>query len=285
MRRIIESAVVVLVLVACDSDFTKGWLVDRTRVLGLRIEAAADPTRATVSPGEKLVARWLVGAPNGTPSLAWSFALCDSPTGNFPEPRCERDPLVVGSGASNRQSVTTMEVDVPASVDRDAGAILLAAFCEGGPVASFDPRSFNATCAGGTAPLLASGSVSMVAPNKNPTLAADVVTLDGAPLTPTDLPLGEACSVAPRVDASSKHEIGFRFQDREPGESMIVSHVATKGELDRQYSSVDLGEPLPKVVTVPWTAAALDDAEIYFALRDGRGGAALARYVICLRRP
>ncbi len=66
MRRIIESAVVVLVLVACDSDFTKGWLVDRTRVLGLRIEAAADPTRATVSPGEKLVARWLVGAPNGS---------------------------------------------------------------------------------------------------------------------------------------------------------------------------------------------------------------------------
>src|SRR5262245_3238031 len=83
---------------ACDEPIQEGWLVDRTRVLGARVEAAVEPARASLVPGEIGRITWLVAAPTGTPNLAWAFAACLPPEGNFADPACETPVLAAGSG-------------------------------------------------------------------------------------------------------------------------------------------------------------------------------------------
>src|SRR5690606_12895696 len=88
---------------ACDNEFTKGWLVDRTRVLAARVEAAAEPSRSSLAPGERARVTWLVGAPSGTPSLAWSFATCAAPDGYLPEPRCRDGAHATANGRADAE--------------------------------------------------------------------------------------------------------------------------------------------------------------------------------------
>jgi hypothetical protein len=279
------------VVAACDNSFTKGSLVDRTRVIAVRIEAKDDAARSSIAPGESMRATWLVAAPNGTPRLGFSYALCASPTGNFPDLRCEGATLRAASGVAENESVV-MEMDVPAGDVRDL--ILLAAFCENGAGSTLDAARFEATCADGAPSLLASARIKTDPANRNPDIVNDAVLFDGAPIGPTTLRPNTPCTAAtdaPVVPLGSKHKFGFRLrgEDREPGESLIVSHVTTKGEFDRQYSSLEVDEA-PKSAEIPWNAPGVDPgengtvAEFYFVLRDSRGGAAFARRAVCVRR-
>jgi hypothetical protein len=291
-------------LFGCEETNTKGWLVDRTRVLGARVEAKADPSRAALEPGEPARVVWLVSAPNGTGHLSWAYAVCPPVTGNFPEPHCEGPVLLSGTGASDGELVT-MELDTPA-----AGAVgdlqelqMLAAFCEGGE-ATLDASRFEATCAGGAPAHLASASLRLAAagPNKNPEIAPDAVLFDGAPMAPATARPGQPCvaeSSSPVVAAGTKHAFVLRFRGDErevlPGtpegvENVLASHVVTTGELKRQYSMLEPADAVPKEASVEWTAPGRDQvaeggrlAEIFFVLRDGRGGLAFARRTVCVR--
>lgn len=278
-------------LVACEETDNKGWLVDRTRVLGARVEAASDSTRAAIAPGETMRVTWLVGAPNGTGRLHWSYALCAPPEGTFPEPKCVGEIFAGGAGTTDGE-LTTMDLAAPANAGALTELQLLVAFCEGG-AASLDARQFQATCAGGAQPQLASTSVRLAAkgPNSNPAIAADAVLFDGIPLSASDR---GACVSSPVVAPGSIHKLGYRFHGDErenvPNggvEKVLVSHVVTSGELDRQYSMLDPSEAAPKEVSVEWKAPPADDAgrltEVFAVLRDGRGGAAFARRTLCVR--
>jgi hypothetical protein len=280
------------VVAACDNSFTKGSLVDRTRVVGVRIEAKDDAARSSIGPGESMRATWLVASPNGTPRLGWSYALCASPTGNFPDLRCEGPTLKAAAGVGENESIV-MDVDVPPGDTRDL--ILLVAFCENGVGVALDAGRFEATCADNAPSLLASARIKTDPANRNPDIVNDAIVFDGSPLLPTTLRPNAPClgaTDAPVVPVGSKHKLGFRLrgEDREPGETLIVSHVTTKGEFDRQYSALEIDEVAPKNTEIPWNAPGVDPgengtvAEFFFVLRDGRGGAAFARRAVCVRR-
>jgi hypothetical protein len=296
-------ALVALALVAaCDDSFVKGWRVDRTRVLGARVEAAAEPARASIAPGEPMRVTWLVGAPDGTGRLAWAYALCAPPGGHFPEPHCEGPALAAGSGASEGE-LAPMDMSAPPAdaIGDGQELLLLAAFCEAGPPA-LDARAFVATCAGGGAPLLASTTVRLAAkgPNRNPELAPDAVLFDGAPIAPSAARPGPCAPGAdsPVAIAGSSHGFTFRFrpEDREPVpegglETLLASHLVTAGTLDRQYSALEPDDHAPKEVAIPWTAPPVAEVgdggrlvEVFVVLRDGRGGTALSRRTVCVRR-
>src|SRR5690606_14127743 len=136
-----------------------GWLVDRTRVLAARVEAAAEPSRSSLAPGERARVTWLIGAPSGTPGLAWSFATCPAPDGFLPELRCRDGAHATGHGRAESE-LAVMELDVPPAevVASAQELLLLAAFCEAGEPA-LDPVRFEATCSGGSPALLASVNV------------------------------------------------------------------------------------------------------------------------------
>lgn len=288
-----------LLVLACDDTDNKGWLVDRTRVLGARVEAASEPSRAAIVPGEAMRLTWLVGAPNGTGNLSYAYAFCAPVDGNFPEPKCEGPVFGSGTGTSDGE-VVPMDIVTPASVgDLDALQFLVA-FCESG-AAHLDAARFEASCDGGSPARLATANVRLArsGPNTNPEIASDAVALDGVPLTPSTVRSGPCTgdATSPVVVAGSKHAIGYHFRGDErenvPSEGLeklIASHVVTAGELDHQYSMLDPSEPAPKDVSIDWTAPASDRVgeggrlvEIYVVVRDGRGGEAFARRTVCVR--
>lgn len=293
------SFVAFALVVGCEDDNPKGWLVDRTRILGARFEATAEPSRASIAPGEAMRVTWLVGAPNGTGQLGWAYAVCPPVVGNLPEPHCQVPPLVSGVGESDGDLVT-MELDAPppeAVVDLEELQVLVA-FCEGSP-ATLDASKFEATCADGAKSWLAAASVRLAAagPNANPEIGDDAVLFDGAPMAPATARPGTPCvteSSSQIVAAGTKHTVAYRFRgdEREAlpngAENVLASHVVTTGELKRQYSMLEPQEAVPKDVSVEWTAPGRVAeggrlAEFYFVLRDGRGGAAFARRTVCVR--
>lgn len=237
--------VLVLALAACDTSFVKGWEVDRTRVLGARVEGTQ--------------VSWLVARATHT---TWAWAVCADTHLNAP--RCDSPVLRTGAGAADGEVVTMDVGSLPPS------SLVLAAFCTTEP-ATLVAETFTGACADGSEPLLASVKTPG-APNANPRPTA--LFLDGQPVT-------DGTCVPP----GSKHAFGFSFQpeDREPGEALLASTTVTAGELERQYSSLDPDEPAPKEVVVSWTAPVSGDASVYLVLRDGRGGTSFTRRAICVR--
>lgn len=280
----------------CDDSLQEGWLIDRTRVLGARVEAVDEPERASLAAGESGRILWLVAGPEDTSRLAWAFAACLPPEGNFSDPACETSVLAAGSGSASAELVA-MDITVPPAEELDAAdeLLVLAAFCSDG-APELDARTFTATCASGE-PLLASLLLRLASAgaNANPpppsvrlgrsALPADDVAASVAPCDPE--------SGAPEIDAGgAKLDLVYEFDDaaREAGESMLLSTFVTSGKLDRQYSALDPDEDTPKEVDVSWTPPGEDAAgdsgvavRFYVVLRDGRGGTSLARFSVCVR--
>lgn len=250
MKRALCIAATVAAFAACDDGPGKAWLVDRPRVLGARFEGSA--------------VTWLVASPGAPPQFGWAFATCAAPSGNFASPRCDGPVATSGTGTADREDV---RMDVGAVTET---TLVVAAFCGGGVPSSFDPRSFEATCASGAEPLLASVK-GPAAGNRNPPIA------DGAIVTPP------AC-VRPE---GPEEQLGFRFEDaqREPGESLLLATFVTGGELDHTYAALESGEAAPKDVRVAWKPPADEgEVKVFFVLRDGRGGTTFVRRNVCVRR-
>ncbi|MBS2018124.1 MAG: hypothetical protein JST00_34955 [Deltaproteobacteria bacterium] len=293
---------------ACEDPPGRAWLVDRTRVLDARVSAASDPIRASIVPGEAMRVSWLVVAPGRVPSMSWAAFVCAAPPGRAAAPRCEGPIALPASGtASDGTGEIVMDLLAPsAAVIANAEELLvIAAFCETGPV-TLDPARFDATCAanvpgpaseGTREPLLASVRVRLESTgrNANPTVAEEAVAFDGAPIAlPTPRPAGAPCvagPAAPFARAGSAHAFGFRFRgsEREPGETLLLTHAVTAGELDRARSSLEVEDAVPKEVVIPWSAPADVPeggllVEAFFVVRDGRGGSAFARRTVCVGR-
>jgi len=66
----------VLAASACDDPLSEVEAIDKTRVVGARIEVAGDPTRAAPLPGEDVVVRFLVLAPDPEPAFAYALTAC-----------------------------------------------------------------------------------------------------------------------------------------------------------------------------------------------------------------
>jgi hypothetical protein len=196
---------------------------------------------------------WLVAS--APAQIGWAYAACPAPEGNYTVIRCEGALVSSASGTATGTELVTM----------DTGALppktlVLAAFCADG-AATLEPRGFTATCASGAEAILASVETGAAPDNRLPSLPDDAVVLPGC-AGPFTLRLDEAM--------------------RDPGESLLLAHFVTAGELDRTYSTLEANEAAPKTVDVPWTPPAdARDVKVYFVLRDGRGGTAFATRTIC----
>lgn len=196
---------------------------------------------------------WLVASAPRQTGSAW--AACPAPEGNYAAIRCEGTLLAAAGGTTTDSELVTMETGA-----LPPKTLVLAAFCADGP-ATLEPRSFTATCASGAAAILASVETSDVPDNRLPAIADDAIAL------PTC-----AGPFAVRLDDAM----------RDPGETLLLAHFVTAGELDRTYSTLEANEAAPKAVEVPWTPPPdARDVKVYFVLRDGRGGTAFATRTIC----
>jgi len=267
-------------------------------VLAARVSATADPARASIAPAEAMRVTWLVVGPTAPPLVSWAAAICVAPSGRVADPRCEGIAAPSATGTADGSGEIAMSLTAPATaaIGEATELLVVASFCEGGAPA-LDPARFEASCVGGGEALLASVRVRLAGagPNQNPEIAADAVRFGDAVVPPSNTHApGAPCTpgpAAPFAKAGGGHAFVFRLRgdEREPNETMLLTSVVSAGELDRAFSSIEPADPIPRDVTIPWTAPGdvPDDGrlvEAFFVLRDGRGGSAFARRTVCVRR-
>lgn len=279
----------------CDDSINKGWLIDKPRVLGARVEAANDPERASLRAGEAGTVTWLVTAPRPAPQ-AWAFATCAPPDGNFPDVRCVGPVLSSGHGEAEGPFIT-MGVVYPPELP---SVLMLAAFCEGG-APSLDAGTFTATCGDGSRPLLASATLfsDAAGTNRNPSIAADAVRVDDQVLGPGASGKDPCAAGEPAVRPGIEPHVIYRFVPEQieaapsmpdARESLLFSSFTDTGAFDRQYAVYVPEDAASIEARVAWETPAPEQvpaagvaAHLTFVLRDGRGGTSFALRSVCVR--
>jgi hypothetical protein len=244
------AGVVMSFVAGCGPEMDPPSLVEKTRVLGARIEVAGDTARATPKPGETAKVTWLITAPAEVPPLGWAFVLC--PGRGSPEAGCGEQPLAVFQG---HERVPAIDVAVPAA-DELGGARELLIF---GRVCSASEPVLGANGAPGCT-MNGDGTTAVVSiplqmtdsPNHNPSFAGRGATFDGQAWATGD---ADACAGLPTVRAATEDHV-LRLEtdgnDRERFTAMIgdppvpterrevlqVSQFTTAGKLERSYSKL-----------------------------------------------
>ncbi len=290
MRRgpVIVASGAFVVTSACGEPPFDGWRLDRTRVLAARVEAIAEPSRASLRPSEPARITWLVTGRAPPPRLAWAFAACVPPAGLRASPRCEGPALVSGSGASPGERAVMDLVVPPAEAAPGASELLvLAAFCTAGDVA-LDPRAFEATCASGERPLLATTRLPIAtgaAPvNANPAIEAGAIRLGDAVWPEA---AGSTCDGLPSVRVGTEVSVAVtpRPIDREVSpagrEALLLATFADAGELERQFTALEPEDEGDLVFPFVAPSAVGERVRLVFVLRDGRGGTSFTTRALC----
>jgi hypothetical protein len=296
----------VLVLGACDDPIKEPQRIENNRVLGARVEPIADPTRASLVPGEAVRLRWLVADPKPVRALGWAFGVCPAIRVSSGLPRCGAPFFAeaVSDAPAPREPGFEFVVPTRAELMGFEELVVLGIIC-----ADAQPTAFDGSCAG---PGVESSRVDFYlevpaagAPNKNPSLSKAEFTWNGSPWleSPRQLLAEADCTLvgeqAPRVGLGSKgHAIQLTVADGDrellsPAyslgprrETLALSHFSTAGELARPYSVLEPTNPT-NAVAVTWDApAATADAgtlvRFYFVARDLRGGVDWTERVVCV---
>jgi len=306
--RLAAAAALMLAAGACQSDLDPGWLVYRDRVLGARVETAADPRVASPAPGDAAVVRWVMAAPPGAAQdRSWTFVLCPAAPYAGGIESCGGPAFTSFAGRGPSPAVA-FEVPPAEALKTTDHLALIGAVCSGGEP-SVDPTSGVVSCGGGLVHQVALGiGLASDEPNHNPVLGDDRIAFDGRSWP---APAGDACSegAAPRVAADGAvHtiELTLRGSDRDTyttatgnppravsvRESLQLSHFATAGELERQYSVVERNDDRDSTaVSIEWIPPPAEEVpagglpvNLTFVVRDLRGGLDAATRTLCVTR-
>jgi hypothetical protein len=292
----------------CDDTLPKGYTIEKTRTIGARVEVGGDPSVASPRAGETAHVTWLVVDPAEPAALSWIFAACAPRAVRVGLPECAGGLLAPSAGTSRPPA---LDVTVPAAeVLGEATSLLVAgAICVDG-TPSFDPVLVTLTV-----PITSATDV----PNRQPTLQDDALRIGDTPWpAPADLdalPLegcaeGAADPAVPRIvvsDGTKELHVVLAEDDREAitvmrgdpptpfatRETLQLSHFATGGELDRQFSVVEAGDTGDALdVEVDWDPPAAEDVSprgtlvrFHFVLRDLRGGTSWVSRAVCATAP
>jgi hypothetical protein len=298
---------------ACGDPLVAPELVQGNRVLGARVEADADPGRASVAPTQAATLRWFVVSPDGPPMLNWAVNLCVAEPVSRGLPICAAPSFArytSATASSDEPRIEFMMADEQ-SLRGAAQVTANAVFCSSGEplLGAVDTDPTDARCPlASEEPLLATLGVVVsrdATSNENPSFQAVRVSLDQASWSEWSEP-GAAASpcvslseTVPRVKADGgAHEISLTFADNlsEPiatvsshsasHETIQLSHFVTAGDLARAFSTVDFAK-LPAQVSVTWSAPTKVPADgqlvrFFFVLRDGRGGVDWSIRALCV---
>jgi hypothetical protein len=291
-----------LLAASCDDPLKRTELIEEPRVLGARVEVEGAPERAAPRPGERARIRFLIAAPELEPALGFAFVACRSAPANVGLPACKEPAFAEGVRAEPAPGAPELEFVLPEPSEPEVKPRLLVrgVICPNG-----SPRvsALPSTCASGGQALEVALEIDLATENdenQNPSFAAADVRLDGEPFEPAATLDAEcAASGLPEVRAASEHGIVLDFEEtvrdqlrressRDPlVESILISHFASAGELERAFSPV---APEAEAVSanVGWTAPKGDIPDegllvrFWFVVRDLRGGSDFAERAVCV---
>jgi hypothetical protein len=301
------AAAVAVVAVGCSNDLPTASRLERTRVLGARVQIAVDPGRADAMTGEIAGVEWLLAGPRAPGALAWTFAVCDAV-----DSACSDAPTMIVSGTG---APVLAPFTAPATVPDDAhGPLMLGAVCEDGSPTVDATTALPACTTASTSSNVVRFAIPVVpvgaTPNHHPNLANDMFTLDGAPWT--SVPMGDAggpcdtTTALPIVEAGAPERQLRVITDADDRESFVVagataatlealqlSSFATAGKLGGSYALIPSTDMRPDAdVTVKWTPPTRAEVpatgmtvQFHFVVRDGRGGLDWAHRALCVVAP
>jgi hypothetical protein len=293
----------------CDNDLPVASVLERTRVIGARVEVAGDPGRAEVSPGEAATVSFAVAGPSAPATLDWGFALCTG-AGGF----CRDTPQSVGTGSGTPVVVSFTTPDA-ATLGDDLPNVIGVVCADGtiGVDAAGMPTCTGAGASGTVVRFVVPVAPAGATPNRHPALANDVLELGGVAwdaATATATP-GAACDASaglPVVAATAAGAAAVKQQirlvtdadDRDTFtptdgsaarlEDLQISNFTTAGKFDSNYAAVFATDTRPDAdVTVKWTPPAAADVPaggevvlFHFAVRDLRGGFDVLTRALCV---
>jgi len=289
---------------ACDDPLTDPAVVAGPRIAGARVSVAEDPDLAQPSPGQAASIEWLVLAERDgefSARVAW----CYSAPSVLGPPSCEGPAFAEQSATGRFGEPLSLAFVVPAELTPGDAWLAWLGVCDGGEPPVFSAPSSAFTCPNeeGLSGFYR-GFAPEGTPNRNPSLADDLLALDGTPWTArAALPVRSPCRDAglPAVRASVPASISFELggDDRDPldlqpetyaahpRESLVYTHLGSHPGLDRAFSAIDYDAPAPSFA-VPFeleTAAPGDAGETFdfhLFVRDERGGVDWLRRQACL---
>jgi hypothetical protein len=305
------SLVATVLTVSCGDPLKLPQLIEQNRVLGARVEVAGEPERASPAPDESATVRWLVADPEEPRPVSWAFSVCEAEAVARGTPVCRNPPFAAAESGAPVLQEPRFEFTLPSAAElQDAPRIaLLGVICADG-TAELGASWSETDCVGAQAQKTYVNLDILVAregeSNHNPSVADLPIQLDGQAWPAADPTLleqtdcqnlpGDVPHVAP---GSGEHLLRFEPADRDreplevdhpldpPRETLILSHYATAGQLDRPYSAIDPEDRISPII-VPWEAPSTATAEgrlvrFYLVARDLRGGADWTVRALCLQ--
>jgi len=303
-----------LLAVGCSTDLPVASSLERTRVLGARVEVAADPGRAEVTPGEAASVSWLIAGPSAPATLDWAFALCTTGGADCAD---APQPIAAGSGAPVVVPFTTPDA---AALGTDLLPLMLGVVCADGTV-GVNPNAPLPTCTGPgasgtpvrfTVPVAPDGAT----PNRHPGFTNDVIELEGAAWDPATATAatGDACDATTGLPVVTATAVGAEVvkqhirivsdgDDRETFtpegaaaaqlEELQISNFTTAGKFESSYAAIFATDTRPDAdVTVKWeppkaatVGAAGQIVTFHFVVRDLRGGLDWTSRALCAVAP
>jgi hypothetical protein len=311
---LVLGGIAALLIAGCSSDLPVASTLERTRVLGARVEIAADPGRAEVSPGEAASVSWIISGPSAPATLDWAFALCTTGGADCAD---APQPIAAGTGAPVTVAFTTPDA---ATLGTTLRPLMLGAVCADGTL-GFDPTTVLGTCTGTDAsgttvrfivPVTPAGET----PNHHPVFTNDVLEIGGAPWDPATATAaaGDACDASgglPVVTATPAGQDAIKQEirivsdgdDRESFtpqgktaaqlEDLQISNFTTAGKFESSYAAIFATDTRPDAdVTVKWeppaAAPVAGTGEVvvfHFVVRDLRGGLDVTTRALCAVTP
>jgi hypothetical protein len=284
-----------LLPLGCDEALSPVELIDKTRVVAMRVEVEGDATRAAPLPGESVDVRLLVLSPELDPELAFTMRSCIATDSRLDATRCSSETLAMASSLEPVIATPALSFSAPSDATGDERLAVFATVC---PAGQSLPSEDARRCSDGSEVLSATLDFAMddgSHPNSNPEFTD--VFLDGVPL-PAESATTTDCAALTSVTRGSKHTLRVELTEssRDPlaaetgadttRESLLVSYFIDQGDLDHAFSSIPSTLPVASGSAV-WTAPERvgDTARLVrFAVvaRDGRGGSDFVERRVCV---
>src|SRR3954463_4704483 len=117
---------------ACDEPISPLELIDKTRVLAAKVEVAGDATRAAPLPGEDVVVRWLVAAPDPNAIFAYRLSACIAKDAATDLPSCQGDALASAESLEPATEAPSIAFSAPSTASGDERLAGLGGVCPAG---------------------------------------------------------------------------------------------------------------------------------------------------------
>jgi hypothetical protein len=283
-----------LALFACGEPLDQVELIDKTRIIGAKVEVGGDPGRAAPLPGEDVRVRVLVVAPAPDPTFAYHLEACVATDSRSPVPECVGALLGAVTSLDPLPTPPTIDFVAPVDADGDERLAVTGHVCPDGVALS---GTGETRCTDGTRALELALDFTMddgLHPNTNP--AFSLITIDGDELLP-ETAASTDCALLPAILPGSRHTLRVELDPSSrdallqetaadpAAESLLVSYHVTSGEFEHAFSAIESTAPSNAVSTV-WTAPGrVDGARLLtrfvLVVRDGRGGSDIAERRVC----